>query len=145
MEKVLLVGKNEALHAKLSKIATDNGHDVTIASNGNEAMEMIKASHNGFDRIITAVKMDDGDGIALLTWLYRTYGAASRPLTFIHSFYPEYEADGIVYVLPNYIERHFKGTVTVFTLEDREHIQATKFLKRSFSRDRKNLNGHYWP
>lgn len=141
MVKVLLVTNNKIHRDHCRKIATGNGHAVEETSDGKRAMEMIKSSNNGFDRIITATDMGEGNGIELLTWLYNEYGSASRPLTLIHNFYPEYEVGETVYDLPRYIQIHFKGTVCVLS-SDSEDKQIIKFLERSIPIRRRGFGKH---
>ena len=62
----------EAIASRLSEL----GYDVSEASDGQEAIDLISRMH--FDVVITAVLMENVDGIQLLSWLENQ---AVRPRT----------------------------------------------------------------
>jgi len=61
MPKLLVVDDEEDIRNLISRFAEHEGHEVTCASNGKEAVELCKT--NDFDIIIMDVMMKDMDGL----------------------------------------------------------------------------------
>lgn len=67
--RILAVDDEKALCHLLALNLEDAGYDVTEAHSGNEAIRLIERSQ--FDLVISDIRMSDGDGIDLLTWVKR--------------------------------------------------------------------------
>lgn len=131
MAKVLIVDDDAPTLRRLCEMAESNSHEVHMTYSGNEAIQMIEAHGNTFDRILTDTKMEDGDGIDLLSWLYQHRAGPNRPLTHIHSSVDQCIVDGIIVELPEYIPKTFGGTG--FGIKNLDYTSATDFLKRDIS------------
>ena len=64
MARLLIVDDEEKIRELIGKFATHEGHDVTLASNGREALELFSA--NDFDVVILDVMMPEIDGFETL-------------------------------------------------------------------------------
>src|SRR5262245_46479214 len=62
--RVLLVDDNDALRRALRRMLVGEGHQVSEASNGREAIQLTK--YEEFDLIVSDVRMPDMDGVELL-------------------------------------------------------------------------------
>ncbi|MDQ5836306.1 MAG: response regulator, partial [Acidobacteriota bacterium] len=62
--RVLVVDDEENVRITTAAILEQEGYEVATASDGREALEM--AAHKHFDLVLTDLRMDDMDGIALL-------------------------------------------------------------------------------
>lgn len=66
----LLIAEDESLlSALLERVLTEEGHRVTLASNGREALELL--DRQSFDAILSDIAMPEVDGIELLSNLNR--------------------------------------------------------------------------
>jgi len=126
---VLIVDDESRWIELVCDIATHLGYSVAVATSGNKAIEMIRQS-NAYDRVITDTQMADGDGLDVLEFLYKKYGAASRAVTYIHSADGVYKTpDGRIVDLAREVEEKIPGTTfkqkSVDTFDN-----ITKFLKK---------------
>ncbi|MCV4776458.1 response regulator, partial [Escherichia coli] len=64
MSNILIVDDEQSYRQLLTLVFESDGHSIRTASNGREALELIKAEPA--DVIITDVRMPDMDGIELL-------------------------------------------------------------------------------
>jgi len=62
--KILVVDDEEGARELFSTILTDEGYEVTLANNGEEALALFK--NNPFNLVITDIKMPVMDGLQLL-------------------------------------------------------------------------------
>jgi two-component system response regulator (stage 0 sporulation protein F) len=62
--KILVVDDEEGARDLFNTILSDEGYDVSLASGGEEALELFK--NNPFDLVITDIKMPVMDGLQLL-------------------------------------------------------------------------------
>jgi DNA-binding NtrC family response regulator len=62
--RLLVVDDEENVRVTTAAILEQEGYEVATASDGREALEM--AAHKHFDLVLTDLRMDDMDGIALL-------------------------------------------------------------------------------
>ncbi len=65
--RVLIVDDEEALARATSRVLTNAGYDITTASNGREAFELLKRA--SFDAVVSDISMPELDGIQLLRTL----------------------------------------------------------------------------
>jgi two-component system cell cycle response regulator CpdR len=65
MARILIAEDEEALRALCARALVTDGHDVTSACDGSEALEVLTRDHGQFDLLLTDVRMPIMDGIAL--------------------------------------------------------------------------------
>jgi two-component system, cell cycle response regulator CpdR len=65
MARILIAEDEEALCALCARALTMDGHEVTTASDGGEALDVIARADGGFDLLLTDIRMPIMDGIAL--------------------------------------------------------------------------------
>jgi two-component system, cell cycle response regulator CpdR len=65
MARILIAEDEEALRALCARALSMDGHEVTTASDGGEALEVIGHADGGFDLLLTDIRMPIMDGIAL--------------------------------------------------------------------------------
>lgn len=65
MVRVLLVDDDEAVRTPLARALQLDGHSVTEASDGAHALETFMESEEGFDLLVTDIRMPLMDGIQL--------------------------------------------------------------------------------
>ena len=63
-QNVLLVDDNEDLRSIGKEFLTEEGHTVTLAKDGNEALSILEKEH--FDIVVTDYSMPLGNGIQLI-------------------------------------------------------------------------------
>ena len=73
MARILLAEDDEALRALCARALTTDGHDVSTASDGGEALEVIGSADANFDLLLTDIRMPIMDGIALALAAARDY------------------------------------------------------------------------
>ena len=67
MAKLLIIDDERGIRNTLREILADEGHEVEVAENGKQGLEM--AQEKAFDLIFSDIKMPEMDGIELLTHL----------------------------------------------------------------------------
>ena len=67
MAKILIIDDERGIRNTLREILADEGHDVEVAENGKQGLEMAQAK--AYDLIYSDIKMPEMDGIELLTAL----------------------------------------------------------------------------
>jgi two-component system, cell cycle response regulator CpdR len=65
MARILIAEDEEALCAMCARALSTAGHDVTAASDGSEALDVLKREDGRFDLLLTDIRMPIMDGIAL--------------------------------------------------------------------------------
>jgi CheY-like chemotaxis protein len=65
MARILLAEDEEALRAFVRRALDEDGHQVTAAADGAEALEILSREQDGFDLLLTDIRMPIMDGIAL--------------------------------------------------------------------------------
>jgi DNA-binding NtrC family response regulator len=73
MAKVLLVDDDDGVRGFVQRALMVDGHDVTTASDGAEALDTIVAQDGGFDLLVSDIRMPMMDGIALSLEVARTF------------------------------------------------------------------------
>ena len=81
MAKLLIIDDERGIRNTLREILADEGHDVEVAENGKQGLEMARAK--AFDLIFSDIKMPEMDGIELLTALKSGEEAIETPLVMI--------------------------------------------------------------
>jgi CheY-like chemotaxis protein len=105
MAKILLVEDSAEVSLTVREILASEGHNVSSASNGNEALNCLK---NGpFDLIVSDIWMPEMDGIALLKTvrgsgnaipvIVISGGAPNAPLTYTAPLASTFGANEVIY------------------------------------------------
>jgi DNA-binding NtrC family response regulator len=68
--KILVVDDEEGARELFNTILSDEGYEVTLAVNGNEALSRIKGAD--YDLVVTDIKMPGMDGLQLLQEIRKT-------------------------------------------------------------------------
>lgn len=122
MEGRILVVDDEPIVVKsCERILAPEGYSVDIALNGKEAIE--KLGKDGFDLVITDIKMPDMDGIELLRWIRN-----SKPDTgvVIITGYPSQESikEALRLRILDYLPKPFSPALLIETTQ-----KAIEFIK----------------
>ena len=67
MSKILIIDDERGIRNTLKEILADEGHEVEVAENGKQGLEMAQAK--AYDLIFSDIKMPEMDGMELLTAL----------------------------------------------------------------------------
>ncbi len=65
MSRVLIVDDEESMRLLVARAIAMDGHEITTASDGAEALEILGGTDGSFDLILTDIQMPVMDGIAL--------------------------------------------------------------------------------
>lgn len=63
-KKILFVDDQQEIIDRIIDLTEDSGFDVSVASNGTKAFEMIQK--DSFDIVVSDIRMPNGDGLELL-------------------------------------------------------------------------------
>ena len=81
MAKLLIIDDERSIRNTLREILADEGHEVEIAENGKQGLEMAQAK--AFDLIFSDIKMPEMDGIEVLKALKEGEEAIDTPIVMI--------------------------------------------------------------
>ncbi len=65
MAKILIAEDDDAVRGFVQRALVEAGHEATTARDGAEALDMLTREQDGFDLLLTDIKMPVMDGIAL--------------------------------------------------------------------------------
>jgi len=65
MARILIVEDDEAIRGLVMRALGEEGHELTTASDGAQALDVLNEHHGGFDLLLADVKMPVMDGVAL--------------------------------------------------------------------------------
>ena len=65
MAKILIADDEESMRLLVARAIAMDGHDITTAQDGAEALDIITRTNGAFDLLLTDIKMPIMDGIAL--------------------------------------------------------------------------------
>src|ERR1700685_4200663 len=65
MSRGLIVDDEDSMRQLVSRAIAMDGHDITTASDGAEALEILGGADGGFELLLTDIQMPIMDGIAL--------------------------------------------------------------------------------
>ena len=75
MARILIADDEEAMRALVGRAIAMDGHEITTAQDGAEALEIITGESGAFDLLLTDIKMPMMDGIALALAVARDFPA----------------------------------------------------------------------
>jgi len=73
MARILIAEDEEALRGYVARALTEAGHDVSVAADGAEALDLLGRADGAFDLLLADLKMPVMDGIALALAAVRDY------------------------------------------------------------------------
>jgi two-component system, cell cycle response regulator CpdR len=65
MSRVLIVDDEESMRLLVARAIAMDGHDITTASDGAEALDILSSADSPFELVLTDIQMPVMDGIAL--------------------------------------------------------------------------------
>ncbi|PBB19352.1 response regulator [Mesorhizobium sp. WSM4313] len=65
MAKLLIVEDDESVRTLAARALERDGHNVTIATDGAQGLEMIRQARGGFDLVVSDIRMPEMDGIEM--------------------------------------------------------------------------------
>lgn len=65
MARILIAEDDEAVSALVARALHQDGHEITLAADGAEALDRLTQAQGRFDLLLTDIKMPIMDGIAL--------------------------------------------------------------------------------
>jgi len=65
MARILIAEDEDAIRALVARALALDGHEVTTAKDGAEALDALGREHGGFELLLTDIRMPVMDGIAL--------------------------------------------------------------------------------
>jgi len=65
MARVLIADDEDSMRALVARAIAMDGHDIIVAQDGAEALEILICDDGGFDLLLTDIQMPVMDGIAL--------------------------------------------------------------------------------
>lgn len=84
MARILVIDDEKSVRAVLAMVLKDLGHDVEVAEDGQQAVELLEGS-NDFDLVITDLNMPSKDGNEVARHIRRSHGS-SIPVVAITAF-----------------------------------------------------------
>lgn len=63
---ILLIDDENLVAESINRLLKKQGYNVTIASNGKDAIKIVKVEEGGFDLIIADIRMPDMNGIEII-------------------------------------------------------------------------------
>jgi CheY-like chemotaxis protein len=84
MASVLVIDDQKAIRTVLAMVLEELGHEVELAENGEQGIELLKGSSN-FDLVITDIKMPNADGNEVVRHI-RASQRSSTPVVAITGF-----------------------------------------------------------
>ncbi|TPI73062.1 response regulator [Mesorhizobium sp. B2-8-9] len=75
MAKLLIVEDDESVRTLAARALERDGHNVTIATDGAQGLDMIRQARGGFDLVVSDIRMPEMDGIEMATAAGREFPA----------------------------------------------------------------------
>jgi CheY-like chemotaxis protein len=75
MAKLLIVEDDESVRTLAARALERDGHDVTIATDGVQGLDMIRLALGGYDLVVSDIRMPEMDGIEMATAAAREFPA----------------------------------------------------------------------
>ena len=73
MARILIAEDEEPLRTLVARALAEEGHAVTAAADGAEALDVLQSEDDGFDLLLADIKMPVMDGIALALAVARDF------------------------------------------------------------------------
>jgi DNA-binding NtrC family response regulator len=86
--RILVVDDDSASRGLMEQILAEDGHQVTVASDGAEALQLLRAEHEhgmeGYDAVVSDIRMVEADGLQVLDWVVKN--AVETPVLLVTAF-----------------------------------------------------------
>ena len=73
MAKLLIVEDDESVRTLAARALERDGHNVTIAADGAQGLDMIRQARGGYDLVVSDIRMPEMDGIEMATAAAREF------------------------------------------------------------------------
>ena len=73
MAKLLIVEDDESVRTLAARALERDGHNVTIATDGAQGLDMIRQALGGYDLVVSDIRMPEMDGIEMATAAAREF------------------------------------------------------------------------
>src|SRR3989440_471884 len=86
--RILVVDDDMASRGLMEQILAEDGHQVAVATDGAEALELLQDEHrrgtDGFDAVVSDIRMVEADGLEVLDWVVNN--AVETPVLLVTAF-----------------------------------------------------------
>src|ERR671936_215669 len=86
--RILVVDDDLASRGLMAQILGEDGHQVTVATDGAEALKVLKEEQHrggdGFDAVVSDIRMVEADGLEVLDWVVKN--AVETPVLLVTAF-----------------------------------------------------------
>jgi CheY-like chemotaxis protein len=73
MAKLLIVEDDESVRTLAARALERDGHNVTVATDGAQGLDMIRQAGGGYDLVVSDIRMPEMDGIEMATAAAREF------------------------------------------------------------------------
>ncbi|CDX23995.1 MULTISPECIES: response regulator [unclassified Mesorhizobium] len=73
MAKLLIVEDDESVRTLAARALERDGHNVTVATDGAQGLDMIRQARGGYDLVVSDIRMPEMDGIEMATAAAREF------------------------------------------------------------------------
>ncbi|MEL7528223.1 MAG: response regulator [Pseudomonadota bacterium] len=106
MSRILLTEDDDAVRSFVKRALELDGHNVSVAEDGGEAVEVLSREEGGFDLLVSDIKMPVMDGIALALHTARDF--PDMPILLMTGFADQRErANGLDALVHDVITKPF--------------------------------------
>ena len=88
LARILVVDDDLASRGLMAQILAEDGHQVTVASDGAEALNLLRDEQQrggeGFDAVVSDIRMVEADGLEVLDWVAKN--AVETPVVLVTAF-----------------------------------------------------------
>src|SRR5437868_10673392 len=86
--RILVVDDDMASRGLMEQILAEDGHQVAVATDGAEALKLLRDEHHrgsdGFDAVVSDIRMVEADGLEVLDWVRQN--AVETPVLLVTAF-----------------------------------------------------------
>ena len=73
MAKLLIVEDDESVRTLAARALERDGHNVTVATDGAQGLDMIRQARGGYDLVVSDIRMPEMDGLEMATAAAREF------------------------------------------------------------------------
>ena len=73
MAKLLIVEDDESVRTLAARALERDGHNVTVATDGAQGLDIIRQARGGYDLVVSDIRMPEMDGIEMATAAAREF------------------------------------------------------------------------
>src|ERR1700704_1041604 len=86
--RILVVDDDMASRGLMEQILSEDGHRVTVATDGAEALQLLRDEQvrgaDGYDAVVSDIRMVEADGLEVLDWVVKN--AVETPVLLVTAF-----------------------------------------------------------